>query len=65
VECDGEIVEGPAAEALLRDAAGADLIVVGNRGQGELKSLLLGSVSQQVLHYASCPVLVVPRRSGS
>jgi nucleotide-binding universal stress UspA family protein len=64
VQCDGEIVEGPAAEALLHEATGADLIVVGNRGRGEIKSLLLGSVSHQVVHHAPCPVLVV-RQSGS
>jgi nucleotide-binding universal stress UspA family protein len=58
VQCDGEIVQGPAAEVLLREAKGADLIVVGNRGRGELKSLLLGSVSHQIVQHAPCPVLV-------
>ena len=64
MQCDGEIVEGPAAVVLLHAATGADLIVVGNRGRGEIKSLLLGSVSHQVVHHAPCPVLVV-RQSGS
>ena len=54
-------VEGQAAEVLLEQAAGAELIVVGNRGLGGFKSLLLGSVSQQVVHHATCPVVVVHR----
>ena len=50
---------GPAA-TLLEAAEGADLLVVGSRGLGGFKGLLLGSVSQQVSHHASCPVVVVP-----
>lgn len=36
-----------------------DLIVVGNRGLSEIKSLFLGSVSDKIIHMAHCPVLVV------
>jgi nucleotide-binding universal stress UspA family protein len=57
--------EHPAA-ALMRIAANADLLVVGSRGFGGFKGLLLGSVSQQCVQHATCPVLVVrPRRHGS
>jgi nucleotide-binding universal stress UspA family protein len=59
VKSEGEAVEGDAAEVLLREAEDASLIVVGNRGRGGFASLLLGSVSQQVVQHARCPVLVV------
>ena len=47
------------APALLAAARGAELLIVGSRGQGGFAGLLLGSVSQQCAHHAPCPVVIV------
>ena len=53
-------VEGHAAAAILADRSrDSDLLVVGSRGRGGFKELLLGSVATRVLSLATCPVLVV------
>jgi nucleotide-binding universal stress UspA family protein len=56
------LVQGPAAETILKEAENLkiDLIVIGSHGHGALHNLLLGSVSQAVLKNAKVPVLIVP-----
>jgi nucleotide-binding universal stress UspA family protein len=53
-------VPGPAIVEACEEA-GIDLLVAGSRSHGPLARTLLGSVSRQLAHNASCPVLVVPR----
>jgi nucleotide-binding universal stress UspA family protein len=46
--------------AAIADEVGADLIVVGTHGYGRVAGLLLGSVTQGLLHTGVCPVLAIP-----
>ncbi|MDP1805193.1 MAG: universal stress protein [Acidimicrobiales bacterium] len=55
-----QVVAGAPARALIDASEGADLVVVGSRGHGGFTGLLLGSVSQQVAHHATCPVVIIP-----
>ena len=58
-----EIGEGDAASEILDRAAAipSDLIVMGTHGRSGFERLILGSVTEKVIHKASCPVLTVPR----
>jgi len=57
------VVRKHPAEGLVAEAATAQLLVVGNRGRHAMAGTLLGSVSQAVVHSATCPVAVVPTHS--
>ncbi|MDM8568278.1 TSUP family transporter [Thiotrichales bacterium HSG1] len=61
IEVTGEVLSGKPADVLVEiaDAKGIDLIVVGSHGRTGLDRVILGSVSDQVISYANCAVLVV------
>ncbi len=55
------IMQGDPAKVIieLAKAKSYDLIIMGTRGRSSFQELLIGSVSQKVMHHASCPVMVV------
>lgn len=53
------VVEGSASEVLVDRSADASMLVVGSRGHGPIRGLLLGSVALHCVIHAQCPVLVV------
>ena len=55
--------KGQTGEVLVAESRGAELLVVGSRGLGGFKGLLLGSVGRQCTNHAACPVVIVPNGS--
>ncbi len=59
VQVEQRLRQGRPAKVLAEASQGAALVVVGSRGHGGFKSMLLGSTSRSLLHHAECPVLIV------
>jgi len=53
------VIEGPPGPALLSQAEGASLLVVGAQGRAAFPGMLLGSVAEHCVRHGSCPVVVV------
>ena len=64
VEVETSVRLGAPVGVLLAEAQDADLLVVGSRGLGGFRGLLLGSVGQQCAHHAPCPLVIVPHERG-
>lgn len=64
IEVEELLIKDHAVPALIQASEGADVLVVGSRGLGGFSGMMLGSVSQAVLHHATCPVRVVPLEPG-
>lgn len=60
LEIRAEAISLGAAAALTEASESAALLVIGNRGLGAIKSVVLGGVADEVVTYASCPVVTVP-----
>jgi nucleotide-binding universal stress UspA family protein len=59
IQVSTRVYHGQPARVLVERAAQADLLVVGSRGLGEFKALLLGSVSQECSQHSPVPVVIV------
>ena len=64
VEASAELSDGSPAHALRERSGELDLLVLGSRGYGPLRAVLLGSVSSGLVRSAESPVVVVPRDAG-
>jgi nucleotide-binding universal stress UspA family protein len=63
LESEATLHSGKPADMLIGLSETVDILVMGSRGYGPLKAVLLGGVSGQVIRSAACPVIIVPRRA--
>ncbi|MEU8233215.1 universal stress protein [Actinoplanes sp. NPDC048967] len=56
----GEVIEGRPAEVLSAAGRAADLLVLGSHGHSRVRHTVLGSVSEDCIRRATCPVVVIP-----
>lgn len=61
VDANRVVLDGDPAGRLIERSSNLGVLVIGSRGYGPLRSVLLGGVSGRVIRDAACPVIVVPR----
>ena len=64
IDASEKLLDGDARELLARESGELDLLVVGSRGYGPLRAVLLGSVSSALVRSAESPLVVVPRAAN-
>ena len=64
IDASETLMDGDARELLARESGELDLLVVGSRGYGPLRAVLLGSVSSALVRSAQSPLVVVPRAAN-
>lgn len=62
---EGRLMTGEVGELLAQTSGEFDLVVTGSRGYGPLRRTLLGNATRKLMRTASCPVIVLPRASGT
>lgn len=65
VETEAKLLRGDAAPALADQGVELDLLVLGSRDYGPVRTVLLGGVSREVLRTSPCPVVIVPRSAAT
>lgn len=61
IDAEAQFVDGEAVHILVRGSERPDLLIVGSRGYGPLRSVLVGGVASRIVREAACPVIVSPR----
>jgi nucleotide-binding universal stress UspA family protein len=63
VDVERQLREGSPSDRLIAESNDLDLLIVGSRGYGPVRRVVLGTVTGAVLRGAACPVLVIPRHT--
>jgi len=59
LEVETLLAKGHVAQEIVKQAKTTDLLIIGSKGRGIFERVLLGSVAENVIHHANCPVMVV------
>ena len=67
LDCTALLIQGPTVETIIDQASklSIDMLILGSHGKGIVKRLLIGSISEEVLHKSQVPVLIVPTNRGT